>query len=167
MASITLTAGSLNDNKPALQSSVAPAAASNDDIYMARKVADNDSFKSSIDGRISGFSTAHGNALTALGVDFAETRGELGSSHDSAVTAHGTRKSGFDSDLAAEISAEGSEYSSYNTALAADLTAMKAKMTSVKAGSASLQVRKLTFVVGSDNVEVILDDNGDIAYSKV
>ena len=152
MASITLTAGSLNDNKPALQSSVAPAAASNDDIYMARKVADNDSFKSSIDGRISGFSTAHGNALTALGVDFAETRGELGSSHDSAVTAHGT---------------EGAEYSSYNTALAADLTAMKAKMTSVKAGTASLQVRKLTFVVGSDNVEVILDDNGDIAYSKV
>ena len=44
---------------------------------------------------------------------------------------------------------------------------MKAKMTSVKAGTASLQVRKLTFVVGSDNVEVILDDNGDIAYSKV
>lgn len=166
MAAITLTVSSLGANKPALQSSVAPASAGTDDVFMASK-ADNDGYKSDIEGRVSAFATAHATALTALETDFDSVVLSLSTAHNSAVSDHGTRKSGFDNDLNTEISAEGTLYSDYNTALAANLTAMKAKATAIKAGSASLQVSKLSFVVGSDTVEVTLDDSGDISYVKV
>jgi len=167
MAAITLSLPSLGDNKPALQASVAPSIDNSFDDHAMASKGDSDGFKTDIEGRISNYASAHGSAITALDSDFDTKIAALESAHDAQVVAHGVKKGGFDTDLSTEIAAEGAAFTARNNEIATDLTEMKEFYTGIKNGSLSLQVRKLTFVVGSDNVEVTLDDAGDISYVKV